>query len=113
MPTRQWPISAILELVEDSTGFVEIKFFVLSRLIDETIQELLSEISQILLQIYRIQTQCYDDLGPLQTSCFCRGDLILQVCFRELLVMFKARFKRRNLHVPNLIPIWVDPNNLN
>ena len=23
----------------------------------------------------------------------------------------KARFKRRTLHVPNLIPIWVDPNN--
>jgi len=22
----------------------------------------------------------------------------------------KARFKRRTLHVPNLIPIWVDPN---
>ena len=26
--------------------------------------------------------------------------------------MFKARFKRRTFHVPNLIPIWVDPNNL-
>ena len=25
--------------------------------------------------------------------------------------IFKARFKRRTLHVPNLIPIWVDPNN--
>ena len=23
----------------------------------------------------------------------------------------KARFKRRTFHVPNLIPIWVDPNN--
>ena len=24
---------------------------------------------------------------------------------------FQARFKRRTFHVPNLIPIWVDPNN--
>ena len=22
----------------------------------------------------------------------------------------KAQFKRRTFHVPNLIPIWVDPN---
>ena len=26
-------------------------------------------------------------------------------------IVFKARFKRRTFHVPNLIPIWVDPNN--
>jgi len=26
-------------------------------------------------------------------------------------VLCKARLKRRTLHVPSLIPIWVDPNN--
>ena len=52
--------SLMPEVVEDSTGFAEIDFSILSRLINETIKELLSEISRILLQT-RIQTQCFDD----------------------------------------------------
>ena len=28
----------------------------------------------------------------------------------DYLSKYKAQFKRRTFHVPNLIPIWVDPN---
>ena len=36
--------------------------------------------------------------------------LVLAVFMLETLKLSKAQFKRRTFHVPNLIPIWVDPN---